>query len=118
MPPTSKSSSVGGMPPPVILEAHEKVVPGSAKIIIDTFVKQSDHRRAMEQKSLDARISIARFGQVFGLVIGISALMAGTFCAYHEQQIAGSFIGTGGVVGLVSVFVLGRIKLGESTLDK
>lgn len=72
----------------------------------------------MEQKSLDARISIARLGQIFGLIIGLAALLAGTFCAYHEQQIAGSFIGAGGVVGLVSVFVLGRMKLGETTFEK
>ncbi len=119
MPPASKApASSTGLPPPEILEAYERVLPGSAKAIMEAFTKQSEHRRAMEQKSLDARISIARTGQFFGLVIGLAALIAGAFSAYHGQQIAGSFIGAGGVVGLVSVFVLGRIKLGETTVDK
>jgi uncharacterized membrane protein len=100
------------------LEAYERILPGSGKALFDTFIKQSEHRRSMEQKSLDARISIARWGQVFGLVIGLTAISAGAFSAYHGQQIAGSFIGAGGVIGLVSVFVLGRIKLGETTVDK
>ncbi len=72
----------------------------------------------MERQSLSARITIARWGQVFGFVIGMAALIAGAFSAYHGQQIAGSFIGAGGVIGLVSVFVLGRMKLGETTVDK
>jgi hypothetical protein len=72
----------------------------------------------MVRRSLDARISIARWGPFFGSTIGIGALIAGVFCAYHGQQIAGIFIGAGGVAGLVSVFVLGRIKLGQTTVDR
>jgi uncharacterized membrane protein len=117
MPRTNKPPN-GGLPPADILEAYEKVVPGSAKAILDAFVKQSEHRQAMERQSLSARISIARWGQFFGFSIGIAALIAGAFSAYHGQQIAGSFIGAGGVVGLVSVFVLGRIKLGETTVER
>ncbi len=72
----------------------------------------------MSQQSLSGRIGSARWGQILGFAIGIAALVAGTFTATQGYEIAGSFIGTGGVVGLVSVFVLGRMKLGETTVEK
>jgi len=122
--PRSPKSPNAEWPAPEMLEAYEKVVPGSAQTVLDDFLKQSEQRRVMEQErlareqqSLTARISIARWGQIFGFVIGIVALITGAYTATQGYEIAGSFIGTGGVVGLVSVFVLGRTKLGETTVD-
>ena len=41
---------------------------------------------------------------------GMTAIISGALTAYHGSQWAGGFIGGGGVIGLVSVFVLGRRK--------
>jgi uncharacterized membrane protein len=124
MMPRPPKSPNADWPSPEMLEAYEKVVPGSAQAVLDDFLKKSEQRLAMEQQrlameqqSLSGRISIARWGQIFGFVIGIVALITGAYTATQGFEIAGSFIGTGGVVGLVSVFVLGRIKLGETTVD-
>jgi uncharacterized membrane protein len=124
MMPRSPKSPAAEWPLPEVLEAYEKVVPGSAKEILDDFLKKSEahlameqQRLAMEQQSLSGRISIAHWGQIFGFAIGIVALITGAYTATQGYEIAGSFIGAGGVVGLVSVFVLGRIKRGETTVD-
>ena len=47
------------------------------------------------------------FGQIFGFLIGIFAIVTGGYTALNGAPIPGGFIGTAGVVGLVSVFVIG-----------
>lgn len=120
----STSLSVSGpLPPPFILEQYDQIVPGAAERIIAMAEKQAAHRQAMEKKLLEAEIrdlksqrAEARLGQVFGLVIGVVAILSGAVVATVSVgtagQISGGLIGAGGVVGLVSVFVLGR-KLGQ-----
>ena len=55
------------------------------------------------------QIVVTYLGQVFGLIIGLTAIISGSLTAYHGSPLAGGFIGGGGVIGLVSVFVLGRL---------
>src|SRR5207302_219214 len=85
--------------------------PDLAKQMMDEFVKQSDHLREMDRKALEAQIRITYLGQIFGLVIGMTAIISGAVIASQGAQWAGGFIGGGGVIGLVSVFVLGRRKV-------
>jgi uncharacterized membrane protein len=96
------------LPPPEILEHYERVHPGFAERILAAFEKQGEHRRSMEEKALLAQVALARRGQVFGFCLGLTALAGGTLAAALGAQWAGAFIGGGGVVGLVSVFVLGQ----------
>ena len=56
------------------------------------------------------QIIVTYLGQLCGLIIGMTAIISGTLAAYHGKEWAGAFIGGGGVIGLVSVFVLGRRK--------
>jgi uncharacterized membrane protein len=103
-----RSVRAGGLPPPELLAEYEKVVPGSAQRILDAFEKQSEHRRVMEVKAQEAQIADTRRGQIFGLIIGLTAILIGSATAIYGSELAGGFIGGGGVIGLVSVFVLGR----------
>jgi len=75
----------------------------------------ADHRRKIEEKQLDSDIadriaarSETRIGQFCGLAIGMTAIIGGVIAAILGAPISGGFIGTGGVVALVAVFVLGR----------
>jgi hypothetical protein len=52
-------------------------------------------------------------GQVFGLVISLVSVVSGALTALCGHEWAGGFIGGGGVVGLVSVFVIGRARSPE-----
>jgi uncharacterized membrane protein len=49
-----------------------------------------------------------RLGQIFALLIGLTAILVGGVCALNGANLAASIIGGGGVIGLVSVFVYGR----------
>jgi uncharacterized membrane protein len=96
-----------------LLDKIEKVAASSpevAKELLKEFQAHSEHMRQMDKKALQAQIIVTYLGQIFGLIIGMTAILCGAFTAYHGSQWAGGFIGGGGVVGLVSVFVLGRRK--------
>jgi uncharacterized membrane protein len=97
----------------VLLDRIEKIASSSPELARDLFQEfqaYSSHLREMERKALQAQIFVAYLGQIFGLVIGMTAIISGALTAYHGSQWAGGFIGGGGVIGLVSVFVLGRRK--------
>ena len=84
--------------------------PELAKQMMDEFVKQSEHVRDLDRKALEAQIRVTYLGQIFGFIIGLTAIISGAVLSVQGSQWAGGFIGGGGVIGLVSVFVLGRRK--------
>ena len=59
----------------------------------------------MEKVELNADILERRTGQWLAFLIGLTALVLGSYTAIQGSEIAGSFLGTGGVVGLVYVFL-------------
>lgn len=77
--------------------------------------KKTAHRHEMDKKSLDAEISFqnkrfteARIGQFCALIIGLTAIIGGVYAGVSGSDITGGIIGGGGVVGLVSAFIVGR----------
>ena len=97
----------GPIPPPPVMKQYEEILPGSADRILKMAENQSEHRRWMEKKRLSSSNREVHFGQIFGFLIGIVAIVTGGYTALSGAPIPGGFIGTAGVVGLVSVFVIG-----------
>jgi uncharacterized membrane protein len=105
----------GPLPPPNVLGSYEKIEPGTANRIITLAENETKHRHNMEHKMLDAEIAGQQneakevmLGQIFGFIIGLSTIVGGVYAAVKGAQWPGAIIGTTGVTGLVSVFVLGR----------
>ncbi len=98
----------GPLPPPEIFKGYNSIVPGAAERILANFEAESNHRRSIETKIIDSDARETLLGQVFALTIGVVAIVTGGVAAIFGAEIAGAFIGTGGVVGLVSVFIYGR----------
>lgn len=105
----------GPLPPPAVLEQYNSILPDAADRIVSMAEKEQEHRHRMQEKLIDAQIfdekqqrNERRLGQIFGLSIGVVSILAGSVTAVLASPIAGGFIGSAGVVGLVSVFVLGR----------
>lgn len=110
--------SAGPIPSPDLLRQYEALRPGLADRIVKMAEEEAQHRRAIETEiiAVQSRDQNAyRFsellGQIFGLLIGLTAISGAVFCAVHGAQIAGAFIGTTGVTGLVTAFILGRTLL-------
>lgn len=98
----------GPLPPPEVLGKYEAIQSGFAERIIRMAENEQAHRHAVEKSVVDSSFSEAHTGQLYGLIIGVVAILAGTFAAVMGAPIPGAIIGGGGVIGLVSVFVLGR----------
>jgi uncharacterized membrane protein len=103
----------GPMPHPAMLAEYEKVQPGLADRIVAMAEKEQAHHHEMAKEIVLAQskdLKMARrektFGQICGLLIGTFTVGGGVFAAVNGAQIPGTFIGSSGVVGIVSVFVL------------
>lgn len=113
------ASFSGPLPPPQILADYERIKPGFAERIVALAEGEAAHRRARETRALETEIEMGKtqlreifLGQVLAFVIGMTALVGGIYLAAHGAETAGGFIGTGGVVGLVTAFIQGRKRPG------
>ncbi len=105
----------GPIPAPDVLKEYNMLLPGAADRILSMAEQEAFHRHKMEKRALEveledlrARARDSRWGQIFGFFIGTFTVLAGAYTAIQGYQWPGSLIGTSGVLGLVSVFVIGR----------
>ncbi len=77
--------------------------------------EEAAHRRKEESRALDADIENLKStnretmgGQLSALIIAVVTVVAGSVTAINGAEMAGGFIGTGGVASLVAVFIYGR----------
>lgn len=110
-----ETSFSGPIPPPGILDKYNQILPGAADRILSMAEKEQGHRQKMQEKLVDAQVtdinqerSERKLGQIFGFSIGVISIISGSVTAILGSPWAGGFIGSAGVAGLVSVFVLGR----------
>lgn len=106
----------GPLPPPEILQKYDTVLPGAAERIIAMAERQAAHRQQMEKEVVQGEIADkeadrqeAHRGQLFGLVIALVAFSCGTALVIMGHAKAGTAIATSVILGLVSVFVFGRL---------
>lgn len=102
------SSFSGPIPPPEILEGYNKVINNGAERIIVMAEKQSNHRMQLEDHAIKEELKQSRLGQVFGFILGIVGLGLATFLAIYDHDTIAGIFGTTTIVGLVTVFVLGK----------
>ena len=105
---THAQSFEGPIPPPSVLEQYDKISPGAAERIIRMAESEVEHRHHLTRRHLESEITEARLGQILAFLIGVFTIGCGTYAATHGAELAGGFIGTGGVIGLVTTFILGR----------
>jgi len=109
------ASFSGPLPPPDILSGYDDICPGAAERIIKTYENEVAHRHELERAAVEAEIKIQSsipreilIGQIFAFVVCIGFLAAGTFLISTEHEISGSLFGGGGLVGVVSAFLVSR----------
>lgn len=109
----------GSIPSSRILEQYNRILPSAADRIISMAEREQEHGHKMQEKLVDSQIldkkrerTEKRLGQIFELTIGVVAILAGSATVVLNSsivgEVAGGLIGSSGVIGLVSVFVLGR----------
>jgi uncharacterized membrane protein len=86
---------------------------------------EGEHRRTMESKTLDANVeamrkqfSEARVGQVFALIIALTFVLVGAFVIVRGYSWPGTTLGSVGLGGIVTSFIVGRGKGNNTTQNK
>ncbi len=112
------SSFSGPIPPPEILKGYNAVVKDGGERIVSMAEKQSNHRMQLEDHAIKEELKQSRLGQVFGFILGLVGFgLATTLAMFGHEAIAGIF-GTTTIIGLVTVFVLGKRAQQKDLADK
>jgi len=97
------------MPPPSVLEGYERLVKGAAERILMMAESDAKHQQEIEFAALRAMEAEVKRGQFFGFVIGLTALGASMLALAMGSPAVAGVIGGTTVIGLVSVFIVGRV---------
>lgn len=108
----------GPLPSPETLEEYSRLINNGAERIMVMAEKQSAHRMALERKFMNSNIWQGFIGQIFGLIVGLSAIGAAVYCATIDQPVLGSILGATGITGLVTAFIKGRNSQLQEIEDK
>lgn len=103
----SSQTYSGPLPHPSILDGYEKVVPGSARTIIDQFVAQSQHRMAMEARVIKGDAFRATIGVWMAGAISLLSIAAGCFLVWQGKELVGSLFGGIPLGTIVFAFIYG-----------
>lgn len=101
-------SHSGPLPSPETFEGYEAVLPGAAERILIMAEKQQDHRMDLEKKHLLEQLFQSKLGQIFGLIIAIVCISVGAFLVMNEHETAGIILFGSTLIGLVTIFVIGK----------
>lgn len=103
------ASFSGPMPPPAILAEYEKIVPGAAERILIMAESSMKHQHEYDHAILKVSKQQLARGQIFGFLIGLSAIGASVYSATIGYPWLAAILGGTTVVGLVTAFVVGRV---------
>lgn len=113
-------SFTGPIPPPEILYQYDQIGDDFANRIIKMAEKEQSHRHSLQDKTIQIQSDELkgirdqkRIGQICGLTIGLVSILSGSSLVAMGHAKAGTIIATGAVLGLVSVFVIGKTSTAE-----
>lgn len=112
------SSFSGPIPPPELLKGYNEVIKDGAERIVIMAEKQSSHRMQLEDHAIKEELKQSRLGQVFGFILGIVGLVLAAILAILDHEAIAGIFGTTTILGLVTVFVLGKKAQKKDLEDK
>ncbi|MBL0912704.1 MAG: DUF2335 domain-containing protein [Bacteroidia bacterium] len=98
----------GPLPPPEQLEKYNKAVKDGGERIVVMAEKQVFHRIQLEDHMIKEELKQSRNGQLFGFILGLTGLCLATLLAIYGHETTAGIFGTTTVIGLVTVFVIGK----------
>jgi len=97
------------LPPPDELERYEAMHPGTAKIILDTYVAQANHRMELEKSVINGDNKRASSGQIFSGILGLSCIISGSILTFLGKDTVGLSLIFGSIGTLLTAFYGGAI---------
>jgi uncharacterized membrane protein len=104
---------VNTLPTPEQLEYYDQIIPNGAERFMMMVEKQQAHAHEITKRALTAETWQIRIGQIFGLIIWLTALGLAFLCITKGYEWPGALISVGGISGLITAFLKVR-KAGPS----
>ena len=112
---TYRQQFKGPIPHPDILRDYDAIVPGAGKDIIQSFIKEGEHRRSLQVRETAvceewarADVRLQGRGQIFGFIIAMSGVLGGLYVAVHGAAAAGTIVSSASLVTIVVAFLRQR----------
>ncbi len=103
-----KASFSGPLPPPSILSEYDSTLENGAERIMKMAEHQSNHRIELEKHAIKEELRQSGRGQIYGFILALIGMAIAFGLAYLGHDTVAGIFGTTTIVGLVTVFVLGR----------
>jgi uncharacterized membrane protein len=105
----------GPIPPPKILEAFEKVLPGAGDRIFKIAEREQLHQHKLNKLDRILPFINVLFGQIIGFLLGAGLIGGGVFLLYHDKNVAGFSSLITGLVSLILPLILRRKLLDDDS---
>ena len=106
------------LPPPDEQERYEKLYPGVTKVLVDAYVKQTDHRIDIENQIVRANTKRMLRGQILGFVISLGVMGISTLLLLKGRDVQGFAALIIAMGGLVTSFMTGAHRSNKQNDDK
>lgn len=104
---TQVESYHGPLPPAAQMEQYERILPGAAERIFNTYEKQVNHRHTIENHYVKSACLNSTMGVIFGFFVSIGTIAMSGYLVFKGFSTAGSIIGVSSIASLAGVFVYG-----------
>lgn len=113
-----QSHHSGPIPSPDSMAKYNEVIPDGANRIMVQSEEQGRHRREMERTVIRSQSIQTYLGQIFAFIVAISCMYVSysMVMSGHEKQ--GALFGGVTIVGLVTIFIVGKSKVNDSLKKK
>lgn len=95
------------IPPPVVIQQYEEILPGSADRILKMAEGQAGHRIELERTVVSGDSKRSYIGLFLGFFLSMMVIGGGIYLIANGHEWAGSGLIGLNLVGLASVFVYG-----------
>lgn len=94
------------LPPPEVLEAYEKIMPGTTKKLLQMAEAEQKHRHIWEDAYLVRQTKSYRIGQLFGFIAALVIIILASILAILEKTEAATLVAVPGLMVLMATSVL------------
>ncbi len=105
-------------PPAAELERYESVYPGFSEKLMERYIKQSEHRMALENKVIDSGIRNSARGQTFAFILAMVTILIGATLIFFNKDAVGIAAILGALATLVGIFIYGNKSKKDERIQK
>ena len=108
----------GPLPPPAILEAYERLVPGAAERMLKMAENQSRHRQEIEKIVVRAGARDSLLGVIVAALVVLGSFVWAAYALSQGQSTKAVAVVISTVTGLATAFIYGKHSTKQERLER